>query len=105
MNREALVVNGKETEIQTFRCLGIFHFLPTVLTEEGDRVLSVPKRDSLAGDFLFSAGWVDCDQRTVDRRLAVRAALGFKFGLQLDMKMKLIILGSLKDLVTLQTYF
>ena len=38
-------------------------------------------------------------------RLAVRAALGFKFGLQLDMKMKLIILGSLKDLVTLQTYF
>ena len=38
-------------------------------------------------------------------RLAVRAALGFKFGLQLDMKMKLIILVSLKDLVTLQTYF
>jgi len=35
----------------------------------------------------------------------VRAALGFKFGLQLDMKMRLIILGSLKDLVTLQTYF
>lgn len=37
--------------------------------------------------------------------LAVRTALGLKLRLQLDMNVELIIVGSLKGVVTLQTYF
>ena len=85
---------------------------PWKVRDEGSTTVEAPESaglDEQFGGFLKAIqmpdfAWVS-SLALNRRRLAVRAALGLKFGLQLDMKMKLIILGSLKDLVTLQTYF